>query len=638
MKRTICILLSFCFCLGAFLLPAAAEDPAEKPAAAVTEAPAEPLTTLPAQPAADEPTAVLPPETEPATSLPAQELTTTAIAVTEPTTAAPEPPAAQTTEGQEETAAAPESTDAQAAGVPPLSPYAPPDWHDYEGTGLNYEDVYDDWESSAMGRYYNWRMTQYYGDREAYDPAFRAFYADDPDLKIKDHLVYRLTETETWVNRQRVKQTYAVILDYFDTDEAAQATATLRIPATLDGCPTSTYMYLPSEWSAGMSDSCYTNDTVKKLVLEEGITSIGMYAFSHFTALKKVVLPSSLEQIGIGAFRACNRLKKVTGKAKVQVICSDAFNGCEALCAFPNMETLQTIEGAAFRGCAFKTLTLSGKLFLGGGDEDHYSVGSAFADCKRLKQVTFLDAGKKDYLNIGEQTFQNCAALRTVVLPKRCKMIWIDDQTFQNCTALRSVENIGKVDTVGRMAFQNCTALQGLTLPKKLRRCDFDAFLGCKSLKTLTLLSENTELFDVRYDPGTLYEGDPSGYFLVTGNFLLSLPKTCKVLVVSKAMKDAVQTHGFKGTVQVSVKVAAPKTVKADKKNGNATVRWSRVKNADGYRVWAYNPKTGQYTKLATVGAAKTAVTVRSAAAVFAVRAYRIVDKDVSWSAIRLSN
>ena len=80
--------------------------------------------------------------------------------------------------------------------------------------------------------------------------------------------------------------------------------------------------------------------------------------------------------------------------------------------------------------------------------------------------------------------------------------------------------------------------------------------------------------------------------------------------------------------------VKAPKTVKLTKQSGKVTLKWSKVKAADGYRVWSYNAKTGKYTKLATVKAGTTCVTLKTTATRFAVRAYRIIDKDVSWSPI----
>ena len=63
--------------------------------------------------------------------------------------------------------------------------------------------------------------------------------------------------------------------------------------------------------------------------------------------------------------------------------------------------------------------------------------------------------------------------------------------------------------------------------------------------------------------------------------------------------------------------------------------RWSKVKTADGYRIWSFDPKTGKYTKLATVKAPQTSVTLKTNARQFVIRAYQKEAGDVSWSAVK---
>ena len=403
MKRFLSILLAALLCFGVAALPAAAEDAAEP----------EPTTQLQeelAQPAPDDPT-------EPAV---------------------------------------PEQTE-----TPDFSPYAAPDWHNYDDT-QTYEDAYSEWEHSVYGRYFYWR-SGLGEDRPRFDPAFRQFYRDDPELFIENHLVFKKVKSYAWEGKKRVKRTYAVILDYFDTQDAC---TTLHIPATLDGCPVSFYMQRDSAWSGGLSDSGYTNNTVKKLILEEGITGVGAFAFSNFTRLIAVRIPSTVTSIGVSAFRGCTALRKVFGCAGLERLQSGAFQGCEKLRFFANMDKLKGIEGGAFANTGFKTLTLSGGVTLGGGDEDYYEVWKTFADCKKLKKVTFLPADKKATLNIGSEAFSGCPALKAVVLPETCGKICIGDYAFRNCAALQTIKNTGCLAALDRMvaAFADnvCEVVAGL--------------------------------------------------------------------------------------------------------------------------------------------------------------------------------
>lgn len=73
------------------------------------------------------------------------------------------------------------------------------------------------------------------------------------------------------------------------------------------------------------------DDKVKTLVLSNGITSIGAYAFYSFSSLTSVVIPGSVSSIGEGAFHYCTSLKSVTIPATVRSVDAYAFYGCSRL-------------------------------------------------------------------------------------------------------------------------------------------------------------------------------------------------------------------------------------------------------------------------------------------------------------------
>ncbi len=515
-----------------------------------------------------------------------------------------------------------------------FSPYEKPHWEDYHNDYTAYADDYSTWMLSKYGRYYHWSTM----DRDStppFDPAFRAYYADDPNLTIADHFVYRIVDVLAgYQNNAPVWKKMAYVIDFFDSDAAEKACATLRIPAKLGGYPVKIAMFRTSDYADGYIDSRYTNNTVKKIIFEKGLTTVDPFAFSNFTALQSVVLPDTVKSIGVHAFQGCSKLKKVTGGEHVKLIDSSAFDGCIKLSDFEYLENVKEIHGAAFRGCAFKTLTLSGMVALGGVDEDNYLIDYTFGECTKLQKVTFLPGSKKKALTFGDGTFIGCTALKTVILPTKSKEIRIGDRTFANCTALKTVKNTGKVVSIGRMAFCDCFSLNAITLPAKLQQADFDAFQNCKNLKTVTLLSKDKTLFDKDYAPYIYYGNEPEGAFRVSGNFLPMLPKTCTLLVVNKTMKEAVKAHDFKGTVKIRVNVSAPQNFTSRvNRNGTVTFLWDPVKKASGYRLYIFDAKTDRWVALKTT--TKTAVTINPTVlrAGYAVRAFRMIDKDVSWSA-----
>ena len=73
----------------------------------------------------------------------------------------------------------------------------------------------------------------------------------------------------------------------------------------------------------------YSN--IKEVVVEEGVTTIGPWAFAYCEQMTKVTLPETLNVIDYGAFVLCSALEKVTIPAYVTLINSQAFCNCTAL-------------------------------------------------------------------------------------------------------------------------------------------------------------------------------------------------------------------------------------------------------------------------------------------------------------------
>ena len=498
---------------------------------------------------------------------------------------------------------------AQEAELPAFSPYEPPQ------DAAEGDAVFDAWERSLPGSYYRWtRGAIRGGGRPRFSPAFRAFYRDDPLVVIDRHIVYLKKQPVDGKGRPD-GEPFLAVLDYFDSDEAEFGAESLRIPAQAEGLAVrDLYMYDDGWESVG--DNGYCNETVRSIVIEAPLVRLSDYAFSNFTTLKKVVLPASVTAIGKGAFQNCKWLKSVKGCGAVTRIDDAAFDGCVNL-DFRVPATVQRIGSRAFRNSGIRKAVLPvNTAFL---DDEAETSQSVFLGCWRLRTVRFVGVDRDDWFFVPCQMFADCQALQTVTLPES-RNIWLDIRAFANCQALQTVRGMTHVKEIKDEAFLHCVSLQTMTLPAGLQCVFWDAFLACSNLKSLTLCGKDPALFADK-------DGDKDC------NFIKMLPKGCTVFVKTKEMKDTVLTLALRGTVKIRIKVAAPKTATAKKTGGRVVLQWSRVKNADGCRVWACDPQTGKLTKLATVKAPQRSVTVDSDAAQFVVRAYRVVDGDISWSA-----
>ena len=108
-------------------------------------------------------------------------------------------------------------------------------------------------------------------------------------------------------------------------------------------------------------------ENIREIRVEEGIVTVGAYAFSGLSA-HTVHLPKSLYSIGEGAFSSCIALQKLQIPEGVLYVGRDAFSGCLLLHKLYLPLTLEEIGETAFSSC----MVLSELYYP--GDEEAFSA------------------------------------------------------------------------------------------------------------------------------------------------------------------------------------------------------------------------------------------------------------------------
>lgn len=102
----------------------------------------------------------------------------------------------------------------------------------------------------------------------------------------------------------------------------------------------------------GAADTCALDrDTMTELVIPEGTTKIGNYAFSPCISLAALTIPDSVTTIGGYAFQMCNALSSLTIPDSVTSIGGSAFYNCRALTFLAIPDSVTSIGSYAFYGC-----------------------------------------------------------------------------------------------------------------------------------------------------------------------------------------------------------------------------------------------------------------------------------------------
>ncbi len=149
-----------------------------------------------------------------------------------------------------------------------------------------------------------------------------------------------------------------------------------------------------------MEDYCYFNirtDLVKKIVVNDGITSVGNDAFSYFLNVTEIKLADSIEEIGYNAFCMCQSLEKITLPKSLDSIGEYSFSECYSLKEVDFPEELEKIGKHAFAFCtSLETVQLL-------TDVERIDDG-AFMDCEKLGEIFIPSKIKR----LGSDIFEGC--------------------------------------------------------------------------------------------------------------------------------------------------------------------------------------------------------------------------------------
>lgn len=165
-------------------------------------------------------------------------------------------------------------------------------------------------------------------------------------------------------------------------------------------------------------------------------------------SIVRLVLPDGLSTVGNLAFYGCDKLTAVTLPASVTRVGSYAFAGCAGVA----MLDLGSVR----------------------------SVGQcAFSECVSLKALRLPDSLE----SIGMQGFYRCESINTITIPASVTDLGVS--AFAYCKSLVSAEIRASVDAVPELLFYGCRSLSAVTIAGTAEDIGDFAFRGCDALSTV---------------------------------------------------------------------------------------------------------------------------------------------------------
>lgn len=255
------------------------------------------------------------------------------------------------------------------------------------------------------------------------------------------------------------------------------------------------YGYSGGPW--GSSNLKY----IKSVVIEQGVTSVGKFAFYRCQAMTSATIFNTVTSIGNDAFETCSALTAVTIPNSVTSIGDGAFSYCEALPSIEIPNSVTSIGKFAFEKCTALT-----SITMGNGVTE--IGGSAFKNCTNLTEVYINDlaawcgincAGDmSNPLYYAHHLYLNKKEVTDLVVPDGVTSI--GTYAFYGCMSLTSVTIDGAVTSIGKYAFAKCTEVTSVTIDAPITSIGSYAFFECTGLTSVTIGDGVTELGDGAFE------------------------------------------------------------------------------------------------------------------------------------------
>lgn len=172
----------------------------------------------------------------------------------------------------------------------------------------------------------------------------------------------------------------------------------------------------------------WANKQIRRIVIEDGVTTIGAHTFQACDRFHTIAIPASVTSIGTAAFQSCTSLETIdlSNANNLESIGENAFHYCYNLAEISIPDSVKAIGTNAFFDChALKNVTISTSSKM-------ETIGTAaFAYCSMLKSIT-IPAGVKE---IAEKTFIADINLETITFAPNSQLTTVGDNVFNTCYA-----------------------------------------------------------------------------------------------------------------------------------------------------------------------------------------------------------
>ncbi len=248
-------------------------------------------------------------------------------------------------------------------------------------------------------------------------------------------------------------------------------------------------------WANGSAVDWYNvRYDIKKVIIEQGITNIGNFAFTGCKNLTSIEIPIGTTSFGLYSFASCSSLTNIEIPEGTTSLERLTFYECDRLTSILIPKDVISIGTSAFYGCS--------NLININVDENNSSYTSENGVLFNKDKTTLISypEGKIEntyvippsVINIGDYAFANCNGLTNIQIPPAVDNI--GKYAFAFCNKLTNVKIVEGVTNIDNYAFSSCGNLTDIEIPKSVTSIGVYAFGSCRNLRNIEIPPEVTSI------------------------------------------------------------------------------------------------------------------------------------------------
>ncbi len=234
----------------------------------------------------------------------------------------------------------------------------------------------------------------------------------------------------------------------------------------------------------------WSYSAVKSVVIEDGVTSIGAYAFLYHINLKTVSIANSVTSIGSSAFRECKALTSINIPSSVTSIGNNAFYKAQ-LTSFTIPVGVSSVDGMNFDDI------IGLKEIIAPSNHPNFTTEDGVLFNKDKTQLIAYPREKEGSTYVIPETVTSLATyafsytnISTVTIPSTITKIPNYAFYYSDLTEVTIPEGVTEI---GDRAFDHSYSLATVILPKSLTKIGGCAFDYCPALHRGTVIYAGSE-------------------------------------------------------------------------------------------------------------------------------------------------